>query len=87
MDNFLLKYYLQIGGEMKRSISFILSLGFFILTNSIAQIPGSNSNLPDKQSEETKYERYYEIVLENALSEYYENGSFWWMFRLKLSGF
>ena len=76
MDNFLLKYYLQIGGEMKRSISFILSLGFFILSNSIAQIPGSNSNLPDKQSEETKYERYYEIVLENALSEYYENGSF-----------
>ena len=61
---------------MKKTLSFILLLGFFTLSNSIAQIPGNNTNSPDKESEETKYERYYEIVLENALSEYYQNGSF-----------
>ncbi len=72
----MLKYYLQIGGEMKRILSFILLIGFFTLEFSIAQIPGNSSNAPDQQSEETKYERYYEIVLENALSEYYQNGSF-----------
>ncbi|HCI72858.1 MAG TPA: hypothetical protein DHV30_20590, partial [Balneola sp.] len=61
---------------MKRILSFILLIGFFTLEFSIAQIPGNSSNAPDQQSEETKYERYYEIVLENALSEYYQNGSF-----------
>lgn len=61
---------------MKRLLCFILFLGSLSLDNSYAQIPGNNNNSPDQQTEETKYERYYEIVLENALSEYYENGSF-----------
>ncbi len=61
---------------MKRLLCFILFLGGLSLDNSYAQIPGNNNNSPDQQTEETKYERYYEIVLENALSEYYENGSF-----------
>ncbi|XWN37147.1 MAG: FliG C-terminal domain-containing protein [Balneola sp.] len=61
---------------MKRLLCFILFLGSLSLDNLYAQIPGNNNNSPDQQTEETKYERYYEIVLENALSEYYENGSF-----------
>ncbi|MEQ8579373.1 MAG: FliG C-terminal domain-containing protein [Balneola sp.] len=61
---------------MKRLLCFILFWGSLNLGTSFAQIPGNNSNSPDQQTEETKYERYYEIVLENALSEYYENGSF-----------
>ncbi|MBO6622703.1 MAG: hypothetical protein JJ892_05255 [Balneola sp.] len=61
---------------MKRLLCFILFWGSLNLGTSYAQIPGNNSNSPDQQTEETKYERYYEIVLENALSEYYENGSF-----------
>ncbi len=61
---------------MKRLLCFILFFGGLNLGTSYAQIPGNNSNSPDQQTEETKYERYYEIVLENALSEYYENGSF-----------
>ncbi len=78
MDNLSWVYYLSTvrGDEMKRLLCFILFLGSLSLDNLYAQIPGNNNNSPDQQTEETKYERYYEIVLENALSEYYENGSF-----------
>lgn len=56
----------------------LLLLLIFGLNNIFvaAQIPGRNSAVSDKESEAAKYERYYEIALENALAEYYPNGSF-----------
>ncbi len=38
-------------------------------------LPGQ-SVAPDIQEEATKYERYYEVVLDNALSDYYKAGTF-----------
>lgn len=38
-------------------------------------LPGQTVS-PDVQEEAGKYERYYEVVLDNALSEYYKKGTF-----------
>ncbi len=38
-------------------------------------LPGQSVS-PDVQEEAGKYERYYEVVLDNALSEYYKKGTF-----------
>ena len=44
-----------------------------IVTGQI--VPGQNSSA-DVQEEAAKYERYYEVVLDNALSDYYREGTF-----------
>ena len=38
-------------------------------------LPGQ-SVAPDLQEEATKYEQYYEVVLDNALSDYYKSGTY-----------
>tara|TARA_R110002124_G_scaffold282274_2_gene457296 strand:+ start:7966 stop:9783 length:1818 start_codon:yes stop_codon:yes gene_type:complete len=60
--------------KIKYLIIYIFWVQFAI--SAVAQIPNNTSNVPDQYSEASKYERYYEIVLENALSEYYINGTF-----------
>lgn len=42
----------------------------------LAQAPGSQSASPDEQEEATKYERYYETVLDRSLREYYPRGTY-----------
>lgn len=62
----------------------VMDLKRWLLTISIAiysvvaygqNIPGQNV-APDIQQEALKYEQYYEVVLENALSDYYKSGTF-----------
>ncbi len=38
-------------------------------------LPGQSVS-PDLQEEATKYEQYYEVVLDNALSDYYKSGTY-----------
>ena len=51
----------------------IIALQSMIVTGQI--VPGQNSSA-DVQEEAAKYERYYEVVLDNALSDYYREGTF-----------
>lgn len=44
--------------------------------NTLAQAPGNQTASTDEQEEAAKYERYYEVVLDRSLREYYAKGSF-----------
>ncbi len=61
-------------GNTKR---WLLTIGFAIygVVAYAQNIPGQ-SVAPDIQQEAAKYEQYYEVVLENALSDYYKTGTF-----------
>lgn len=55
----------------------IILFGVFLWTaTGFAQAPGNSSASPDEQEEASKYEQYYEVVLERSLREYYDKGTF-----------
>lgn len=56
----------------------ILLTGVMILFSltAEAQTPGNRSSSPDETEEATKYEQYYEVVLDRSLREYYEKGTY-----------
>ena len=63
-----------MAGNLKiLALTGIIALQSMIVTGQI--VPGQNSSA-DVQEEAAKYERYYEVVLDNALSEYYREGTF-----------
>jgi len=63
-----------MAGNLKiLALTGIIALQSMIVTGQI--VPGQNSSA-DVQEEAVKYERYYEVVLDNALSEYYREGTF-----------
>ena len=63
-----------MSGNLKiLALTGIIALQSMIVTGQI--VPGQNSSA-DVQEEAAKYERYYEVVLDNALSEYYREGTF-----------
>ncbi|MEO1022921.1 MAG: FliG C-terminal domain-containing protein [Bacteroidota bacterium] len=61
---------------MKLITSGIIILICFCSGILVAQIPDRERTALDEQVEEAKYERYYEILLDNSLSEYYKEGTF-----------
>ena len=63
-----------MAGNLKiLALTGIIALQSMIVTGQI--VPGQNSSA-DVQEEAAKYERYYEVVLDNALSDYYREGTF-----------
>tara|TARA_Y200000002_G_C22670513_1_gene659808 strand:- start:171 stop:2099 length:1929 start_codon:yes stop_codon:yes gene_type:complete len=63
-----------MAGNLKiLALTSIIALQSMIVTGQI--VPGQNSSA-DVQEEAAKYERYYEVVLDNALSDYYREGTF-----------
>lgn len=63
-----------MAGNLKiLALSGIIALQSMIVNGQI--VPGQNSSA-DLQEEAAKYERYYEVVLDNALSDYYREGTF-----------
>ncbi len=60
--------------NLKRWLLTIV-IAFFGIVAYAQNIPGQ-SVAPDIQQEASKYEQYYEVVLENALSDYYKTGTF-----------
>lgn len=63
-----------MAGNLKiLALSSIIALQSMIVNGQI--VPGQNSSA-DLQEEAAKYERYYEVVLDNALSDYYRDGTF-----------
>lgn len=52
-----------------------IGIAFYGIVAYAQNIPGQNV-APDIQQEASKYEQYYEVVLENALSDYYKTGTF-----------
>lgn len=63
-----------MAGNLKiLALSGIIALQSMIVTGQI--VSGQNSSA-DVQEEAAKYERYYEVVLDNALSDYYREGTF-----------
>lgn len=63
-----------MAGNLKiLALSSIIALQSMIVNGQI--VPGQNSSA-DLQEEAAKYERYYEVVLDNALSDYYREGTF-----------
>ena len=58
-----------MAGNLKiLALTSIIALQSMIVTGQI--VPGQNSS-SDAQEEAAKYERYYEVILDNALSDYY----------------
>jgi hypothetical protein len=63
-----------MAGNLKiLALTGIIALQSMIVSGQI--IPGQTSSA-DVQEEAAKYERYYEVVLDNALSDYYREGTF-----------
>ncbi len=63
-----------MAGNLKiLALTSIIALQSMIVTGQI--VPGQNSS-SDAQEEAAKYERYYEVILDNALSDYYREGTF-----------
>jgi len=63
-----------MAGNLKiLALTGIIALQSMIVSGQI--VPGQNSSA-DVQEEAAKYERYYEVVLDNALSDYYREGTF-----------
>ena len=63
-----------MAGNLKiLALTGIIALQSMIVIGQI--VPGQNSSA-DVQEEAAKYERYYEVVLVNALSDYYREGTF-----------
>ena len=63
-----------MAGNLKiLALTGIIALQSMIVTGQT--VPGQNSSA-DVQEEAAKYERYYEVVLDNALSDYYREGTF-----------
>ena len=63
-----------MAGNLKiLALTGIIALQSMIVIGQI--VPGQNSSA-DVQEEAAKYERYYEVVLDNALSDYYREGTF-----------
>ena len=63
-----------MAGNLKiLALTGIIALQSMIVTGQI--VSGQNSSA-DVQEEAAKYERYYEVVLDNALSDYYREGTF-----------
>ena len=63
-----------MAGNLKiLALTSIIALQSMIVTGQI--VPGQNLSA-DVQEEAAKYERYYEVVLDNALSDYYREGTF-----------
>ena len=63
---------------MAGNLKILALLGIIALQSMIVNgqiVPGQNSSA-DLQEEAAKYERYYEVVLDNALSDYYREGTF-----------
>lgn len=61
-------------GKIKK---WVLTFALIIYgVNSYAQNVIGQSNTPDIQQEAAKYEQYYEVILDNALSDYYKEGTF-----------
>lgn len=61
-------------GNTKRWL-LTIGIAFYGIVAYTQSIPGQ-SVAPDVQQEAAKYEQYYEVVLENALSDYYKTGTF-----------
>ena len=55
------------------ALTSIIALQSMIVYGQI--VPGQSSSA-DVQEEAAKYERYYEVILDNALSDYYREGTF-----------
>ena len=55
------------------ALTGIIALQSIIVTGQI--VPAQTLSA-DAQEETAKYERYYEIILDNALSDYYREGTF-----------
>lgn len=64
--------YLQLG-RVKLLLFIILGLG---ISTSYAQLPGSGDLSSENQRETSRLERYYEVQLKQALSNYYNEASF-----------